>query len=181
MDPSSTTLPFGLPAPTPTLATTATILNYLIFYTSTFVLVIASAVGAVELIARLRSNTLGASELQSGHYTRLGVGACAAILYPAAWITVTYDSEARISDGMAAMQRAVGCLGWIVGVAGLFVVAVAVRVWAQRLDDEEGEGSAGDEEVRVEDEDQEMMECGGMRAEALWERGHVKPVWMELR
>ena len=103
MDPSSTTHPFGLQAPTPTHATTATILNYLIFYTSTFVLAIASAVGAVELIARLRSNTLGAAELQSDHYARLGVGACAAILYPAAWITVTYDSEARMADGMAAM------------------------------------------------------------------------------
>ncbi|KAK0281893.1 hypothetical protein LTR35_002920 [Friedmanniomyces endolithicus] len=182
MDPSSTLLPFGLPAPTPTLATTATIFNYLIFYTSTFVLAIASAVGAVELIARLRSNNLGAAELQSDHYARLGVGACAAILYPAAWITVTYDSEARMADGMAAMQRAVGCLGGIVGVAGLVVAAVAVRVWAREVeDDEEGEGLASGEGEGVEDEHLEMMECGGVRAEPLWERGQVEAVWMELR
>ncbi|KAK1825459.1 hypothetical protein LTR12_000260 [Friedmanniomyces endolithicus] len=182
MDPSSTTLPFGLLAPTPTLATTATILNYLVFYTSTFVLAIASAVGAVELIARLRSNTLGAAELQSDHYTRLGVGACAAILYPAAWITVTYDSEARMADGMAAMQRAVGCLGGIVGVAGLVVPAVVVRVWAREAeDDEEGVGVASGEGVGVEGGDLEMMECGGVRAEALSERGQVEAVRMELR
>ncbi|TKA46474.1 hypothetical protein B0A54_02306 [Friedmanniomyces endolithicus] len=165
MDPSSTTLPFGLLAPTPTLATTSTILNYLVFYTSTFVLAIASAVGAVELIARLRSNTLGAAELQSDHYARLGVGACAAILYPAAWIT-----------------RAVGCLGGIVGVAGLVVAAVAVRVWAREAeDDEEGVGVASGEGVGVEGGDLEMMECGGVRAEALSERGQVEAVRMELR
>jgi len=181
MDPSSSALPFGLPAPNPALATTATILNYLLFYTSSFALVIAVAVGAVELIARLRSNTLAASELQSDHYTRVGVGTCAAICYPAAWVTVTYGSAAGIEDGMAAMQRAAGCLGGVVGVAGLVVVVVAVRVWAQGVEEEEGECESSDEEVGVEDEDLEMMECGGVRAEALWERGQVEPVWMELR
>ena len=53
---------------------------------------------------------------------------------------------------MAAMQRAVGCLGGIVGVAGLFVVAVALQVWAQALEDEGVEGSASNEEVGVQDE-----------------------------
>ncbi|KAK0319890.1 hypothetical protein LTR82_009226 [Friedmanniomyces endolithicus] len=174
-------LPFGLAAPNPALATTATILDYLLFYTSSFALVIAIAVGAVELIARLRSNTLGASELQSDHYTRVGVGTCAAILYPAAWVTVTYGSAAGIEDGMAAMQRAAGCLGGVVGVAGLVVVVVAMRAWAQGWEEKEGDGESSGTEGRVGDEEQEMMECGGVRAEALWERGQVEPVWMELR
>ncbi|TKA69910.1 hypothetical protein B0A55_07642 [Friedmanniomyces simplex] len=179
MEVPSAPLLFGIPAPSPAVTACIMILNYILFYASTFILVIAVAVGATEIIARLRSNSLGASRLQSDPHTRIGNGACAAITYLFAWVVLTYNSEDSISDGQAAIQRAVSCFGAICGFAVLCVVCVGcTRPCAQNSEEEEEVSDSWSmvELAGARYDSQERMECGSMRAEALWQSRYMEPI-----